>query len=82
MNPTSDLELKQMYEAYSPPRVQNAIVRGRVVSVSDRDVLVSIGYKAEGQIPLSEWGPDEELPKVGDEIEVFVESLESRDGGG
>ena len=81
MNPTSDLELKQMYEAYSPPRVQNAIVRGRVVSVSDRDVLVSIGYKAEGQIPLSEWGPDEELPKVGDEIEVFVESLESRDGG-
>ncbi|MCX7606537.1 MAG: 30S ribosomal protein S1 [Bacteroidia bacterium] len=81
MNPTSDIDLKQMYEVYSPPRIQNAIVRGRVVSVDKHEVLVSIGHKAEGHIPLSEWGPDEPLPAVGDEIEVFVESMEARDGG-
>lgn len=81
MSPASDIDLKQMYEAYSPPRIQNAIVRGKVIAVDKHEVLVSIGHKAEGHISLSEWAPDEPPPVVGEEIEVFVESLESREGG-
>lgn len=81
MSATSEVDLKQLYEAYSPPRIQNAIVKGRVVAVDKNEVLISIGHKAEGRIPLSEWGPDEEPPTVGQEIEVYVESLEAREGG-
>ncbi|MCS7189843.1 MAG: 30S ribosomal protein S1 [Bacteroidia bacterium] len=81
MSPTSEAELKQLYESYSPPRIQNAIVKGRIIAVDENEVLVSIGHKAEGRLPRSEWGPDEPSPTVGDEIEVFVESLETREGG-
>lgn len=81
MSATPEIDLKQLYEAYSPPRVQNTIVKGRIVAVDKGEVLVSIGHKAEGRIPLSEWAPDEPPPQVGEEIEVFVETLESKEGG-
>lgn len=81
MSATSEVDLKQLYEAYSPPRIQNVIVKGHVVAVDKSEVLISIGHKAEGRIPLSEWGPDEPPPAVGQEIEVYVESLEAREGG-
>jgi len=81
MSATSEVDLKQLYEAYSPPRIQNAIVKGRVVAVDKNEVLISIGHKAEGRVPLSEWGPDEPPPTPGQEIEVYVESLEAREGG-
>ncbi|MCX8113039.1 MAG: 30S ribosomal protein S1 [Bacteroidia bacterium] len=81
MSQTSELDLKQLYDSYSPPRIQNAIVKGVVIAVDRSEVLVSIGHKAEGRIPLSEWGSDEGLPHPGDEIEVYVETADSQDGG-
>ncbi|MCS6790261.1 MAG: S1 RNA-binding domain-containing protein [Bacteroidia bacterium] len=81
MSQISEKELKQLYEVYSPPRIQHAIMKGRVVAVDRSEVLVSIGHKAEGRIPLSEWSSDEPLPRPGDEIEVYVENAEIREGG-
>ncbi|MGQ9864403.1 MAG: 30S ribosomal protein S1 [Bacteroidia bacterium] len=70
--------LEKLYDQYIPKSVQNQIVKGVVVGYTDREVIVSIGYKAEGIIPRGEFA--EELPPVGSEIEVYVESLESAEG--
>jgi small subunit ribosomal protein S1 len=58
---------------------EGEVVRGRVVEVRDSEVLVDIGYKSEGTIPIEEFrhsGP----PKVGDEIEVYLEAKEDSEG--
>jgi small subunit ribosomal protein S1 len=55
------------------------IVKGKILEVHANDVLVDIGYKSEGMIPLSEFDYPEAL-KVGDEIEVLLEQLEDEHG--
>ena len=58
------------------------VVRGHVVQVTRDFVTVDIGYKSEGQIPISEFiGPDGN-PEVatGDEIDVYVDSSDSENG--
>ncbi|GAB6167003.1 30S ribosomal protein S1 [Thermostilla marina] len=55
----------------------NNIIEGKVVRVEKEFVVVDVGYKSEGIIPLNEWSEEEEPPKVGDTIEVLVEELES-----
>ncbi|MCI0547203.1 MAG: 30S ribosomal protein S1 [Candidatus Rokubacteria bacterium] len=58
---------------------EGEVVRGRVVEVRDSEVLVDIGYKSEGTIPIEEFrgGP---VPAVGDEIEVYLEAKEDSEG--
>lgn len=58
---------------------ENSIVKGRILEVRPREVLVDIGYKSEGIIPLSEFDEGEEL-QVGDEIEVLLCRLENDEG--
>ncbi len=58
---------------------ENSIVKGRILEVRPREVLVDIGYKSEGIIPLSEFDDGEEL-QVGDEIEVLLCRLENDEG--
>ncbi len=59
---------------------EGEVVRGRVVEVRDSEVLVDIGYKSEGTIPIEEFRHTGTLPKVGDEIEVYLESKEDNEG--
>ena len=61
---------------------EGAIVRGRVIQVAKDYVVVDIGYKSEGQVPLEEFaGPDGQTTvKAGDEIEVFLEARENENG--
>src|SRR5499427_6997822 len=61
---------------------EGAIVRGRVIAVSKDHVVVDIGYKSEGQVPIEEFAGTDGQPtvKVGDEIEVFLESRENENG--
>lgn len=54
----------------------NKIVEGRVVRVEDEMVLVDVGFKSEGTVPLSEWDSEPEPPKVGDRVKVLIEDLE------
>lgn len=54
----------------------NQLVQGKVISVEGDEVLVDIGYKSEGMVPLYEWADDEEKPGVGDTIEVLLEEIE------
>jgi small subunit ribosomal protein S1 len=59
---------------------EGEVVRGRVVHVGTSEVLVDVGYKSEGAIPIEEFHRHGSLPKVGDEIEVYLEAKEDAEG--
>jgi len=53
------------------------IVQGRILNVVSDKVIVDIGYKSEGEVPLSEF---DDTPKPGDQIEVLLETVEDESG--
>jgi small subunit ribosomal protein S1 len=55
------------------------IVKGHIIEVRPKEVLVDIGYKSEGVIPGTEF-EDIKNVKVGDEIDVLIEKLENKEG--
>ncbi|MBI3625547.1 MAG: 30S ribosomal protein S1 [Candidatus Rokubacteria bacterium] len=59
---------------------EGEIVIGRIVQVRGGEVLVDVGYKSEGTIPLEEFLRSGTVPKVGDEIEVYLEAKEDAEG--
>ncbi len=59
---------------------EGSIVKGHILEIRPREVLVDIGYKSEGAIPRTEFDEDEEELQVGDEIEVLLERLENDEG--
>src|SRR6201995_5472142 len=61
---------------------ENEIVRGTIVQVTKDYAVVDIGYKSEGQVPIQEFGLLEGKPnvKVGDAVEVLLESRENETG--
>jgi small subunit ribosomal protein S1 len=58
---------------------EGSIVKGRILEIRPREVLVDIGYKSEGIIHASEFDDMNEV-EVGDEVEVLLEKLENEDG--
>ncbi len=63
-------------------KFEGNVVKGVVIGLGDDHVLVDVGLKSEGRVPLYEFsrpGEDPEI-KVGDTVEVFVERMENRDG--
>ena len=58
---------------------EGSIVKGQVLEIRPREILVDIGYKSEGVIPASEFDDVEDL-QVGDEVEVLLERLEDDQG--
>ena len=59
---------------------EGEVVRGRVVHVGSSEVLIDVGYKSEGAISIEEFLRHGGLPKVGDEIEVYLEAKEDNEG--
>ncbi len=55
------------------------IVKGTIIEIRPKEVLVDIGYKSEGVIPANEF-EDVKTAKVGDEIDVLIEKLEDKEG--
>lgn len=78
----SNAERERMAQMYSQTLTEvepNQIVQGSVIAMDDREVVVNIGFKSEGIVPLSEFRDMPDL-KVGDKVEVFLETLENRNG--
>jgi small subunit ribosomal protein S1 len=76
------LFMVQMQDVMSKPMPdfrEGSIVKGRILEVRPREVLVDIGYKSEGVIPLAEFEDVENL-EVGDEVDVLLERLENDEG--
>ena len=64
----------------SPTRfAAGEIVKGNVIEVRPKEVLVDIGYKSEGVIPANEFD-DIKVVKLGDEVDVLIEKLEDKEG--
>ena len=55
------------------------IVSGKVIEIVGDQVVVDVGYKSEGLVPLNEW-EDEPPPKPGDAVEVLLEGMEDETG--
>jgi len=72
-------ELTKLYESTLNSISEGEIVKGKVVHIADNQVTVDIGFKSEGTIPVSEFPNIKEM-KIGDVIEVFLESVENKDG--
>ena len=63
-------------------RLEGSVVRGTVVGIDDDIVIVDVGLKSEGRVPLKEFGGPGQAPEVqvGDTVDVFVERFENRGG--
>lgn len=57
----------------------NEVVEGTVISINKREVVVNVGYKSDGIVPAAEFRYNPDL-KVGDKVEVYIESQEDKKG--
>ncbi len=81
----TDEEIGSMHDLYEQSfrNIQEGeVIRGRIVQVSDDFVMVDIGYKSEGQIPIHEFRDETGKPNavIGDEIDVLLEFHDDDDG--
>ncbi len=72
-------ELEKAYDKTLGSVNENDVVEGTVIAINKREVVVNIGYKSDGIIPVSEFRYNPEL-KVGDKVEVYIESQEDKKG--
>jgi len=72
-------QLEEQYAGTFNSVNKGEIVEGTVVSINNKDVVLNIGFKSDGLVSLSEFRDLPEL-KVGDKVDVFVESREDENG--
>ena len=72
-------KLEEKYIGTMSQIADHEVVEGTIVSISDREVVVNIGFKSDGVIPVSEFRTSPDV-KVGDKIEVYVENQEGANG--
>jgi small subunit ribosomal protein S1 len=71
--------LSDMYDKTLNEIKQGDIVKGKVLDVTDNEVIVDIGFKSEGIVPIEEFETSDKV-NIGDEVEVYLESLEDMNG--
>jgi len=72
-------ELRKLYEDTLKSVAESEVAKGTVVGINNRDVIVNIGIKSDGLIPLSEFRDTPDI-KIGDEVDVYVEEQENSKG--
>ena len=75
----SKQDLENAYDETLNKIQEHQVVEGTVIALDKKEVVVNIGYKSDGVIPASEFRYDPDL-KVGDKVEVYVESQEDKKG--
>ncbi len=73
------MDMSKLYEDSFKDVKEGEIVKGRVIEVTYKDIVVDVGYKSEGVISLDEF-IDPKSIKIGDEIDVLIESKENDEG--
>jgi small subunit ribosomal protein S1 len=82
-NGMDELSMEQLMESSLQSLKEGEVVHGTVVAVDSDEVLVDIGYKCEGSVPVAEFTDPETNEvevKVNDEVEVYVERLDESEG--
>jgi len=72
-------EYEAMYDETLSTVAVDEVVKGTVIQMTPREVVINIGYKSEGVVSLNEFRYNQDL-KVGDTVEVYVESQEDKKG--
>ena len=80
-NNNNDLnkEEESMYSSTMPVIEEKQVLDGKVVSISEREVIIDINFKSDGVISSSEFKYNDDL-KIGDEVEILVEKQEDKNG--
>jgi small subunit ribosomal protein S1 len=73
------IQMQDVMSKAMPDFREGSIVKGRILEIRPREVLVDVGYKSEGVIPLIEFDDADSL-EVGDEVDVLLERLENEEG--
>ncbi len=74
-----DTDQESKYLSTMPSIEEKQVLDGKVVSISDREVIVDINFKSDGVISSSEFKYNQDL-KIGDEVEILVEKQEDKNG--
>lgn len=72
-------KLIEMYNLTMSDFVEGELVSGKILAINEKEVSVDIGFKSEGTIPIEEFSSPEAL-KIGDDIEVFLDEIEDKEG--
>ena len=72
-------EMEQMYSGTVTSVDTGEVVKGIVVGINDRDVILNIGFKSDGLVPLAEFKEMTNL-KIGDVVDLFIEERENAMG--
>ncbi|HEV7396726.1 MAG TPA: 30S ribosomal protein S1 [Pyrinomonadaceae bacterium] len=82
--PTGDVDFGQLLDQFEQEQAslqEGEVVRGTVVGISDRGVVIDFGYKSEGIVNPAEFTENGRLlVKPGDEVDVLVKSMDSHEG--
>ena len=71
--------LEELYEKTLSSITEHEVIEGVVVAITEREVVVNIGYKSDGVLPFNEFRYNAEL-KVGDTVDIYVENQEDASG--
>ena len=72
--------MEDLYTSTLTEITEKEVIAGTVVGITDKDVIVNIGFKSDGLVPLSEFRDMENELKAGDEVQVYLEELENANG--
>ena len=75
----SKADLEKTYDETLNTVKEKEVVMGTVTAMNKREVVVNIGFKSDGVVPMSEFRYNPDL-KVGDQVEVYIESQEDKKG--
>jgi small subunit ribosomal protein S1 len=74
-NSTAEGDYSQLLEDYTHPPEEGEVLRGHVLKVTDKEVIVDVGFKSEGMIPIEDFrGADGQVQvKAGDTVDVMID---------
>jgi len=79
MNEENNSAMMDMYHSTLRDIKEGEIVKGKVVDITNKDVVVDVGFKSEGFVSLEEFRKSGE-PNIDDQVDVLIESIEDDDG--
>jgi small subunit ribosomal protein S1 len=79
ISPVAKDQYAKKYNETLSTIAENEVIEGTVISMNNREAVINIGYKSEGVVSLNEFRYNPDL-KVGDSVEVYVESQEDKKG--
>jgi small subunit ribosomal protein S1 len=72
-------ELEKLYDTTVNTISENTVVEATIVGITDRDVILNIGFKSDGMVPLSEFKDTPDI-KLGDIVDIYIETQEDKLG--